>query len=102
MEPVIALKASSLSFVAGNRRKMSGGAPEVVETAAIKVKLLNQAEAIQVDQDLFTEYKFSVDQLMELAGLSVATAIAQVYGEKREKKVVIVTGPGNNGGRMNR
>lgn len=33
-----------------------------------------------MDQELFGEYQFSVDQLMELAGLSCATAIAKVGG----------------------
>lgn len=37
-----------------------------------------QEEAQAIDQELFTDYKFSVDQLMELAGLSCATAIAKV------------------------
>ena len=32
------------------------------------VKLLNQDEAAKIDQELFNEYGFSVDQLMELAG----------------------------------
>lgn len=40
-----------------------------------------QEEAQAIDQELFTEYKFSVDQLMELAGLSCATAIAKVGTE---------------------
>lgn len=40
--------------------------------------LPRQEEAQAIDQELFTEYKFSVDQLMELAGLSCATAIAKV------------------------
>lgn len=42
-------------------------------------KFLTQAEATALDQDLFNEFKFSVDQLMELAGLSVASAVAKVY-----------------------
>lgn len=33
-----------------------------------------------MDEELFKEYQFSVDQLMELAGLSCATAIAKVSG----------------------
>lgn len=74
---------------------------DIPVTSAANVKLLNQNEAIQVDVDLFNEYKFSVDQLMELAGLSVATAVAQVYGARKADKVVIITGPGNNGGRKN-
>ena len=32
------------------------------------LKYLNQIEAQSIDQELFNEYKFSVDQLMELAG----------------------------------
>lgn len=38
------------------------------------MKLLNQDEARNVDLELFSEYKYSVDQLMELAGLSCAHA----------------------------
>lgn len=41
---------------------------------------LSQEEAQAVDEELFNEYQFSVDQLMELAGLSCATAIAKVCG----------------------
>lgn len=40
----------------------------------------SQEEARAVDEELFNEYQFSVDQLMELAGLSCATAIAKVGG----------------------
>lgn len=44
---------------------------------------LSQEEARAVDEELFNEYQFSVDQLMELAGLSCATAIAKVGGTAR-------------------
>lgn len=40
--------------------------------------LHRQEEAQHIDEELFSEYGFSVDQLMELAGLSCATAIARV------------------------
>ncbi|KAK9511953.1 hypothetical protein O3M35_000510 [Rhynocoris fuscipes] len=60
------------------------------------VKYLNQEEAINIDVELFNEYKFSVDQLMELAGLSCANAIYKCYQDK--KNVLICCGPGNNGG----
>ncbi|XP_038238394.1 NAD(P)H-hydrate epimerase isoform X2 [Dermochelys coriacea] len=66
------------------------------------VKYLSQEEAQAIDQELFTEYKFSVDQLMELAGLSCATAIAKAYPPSSFTRslptVLIVCGPGNNGG----
>lgn len=48
------------------------------ETEAVGVR--SQEEAQAVDEELFNEYQFSVDQLMELAGLSCATAIAKVSG----------------------
>lgn len=60
------------------------------------VKYLNQTEAIEIDKQLFNKYKFSVDQLMELAGLSCANVIASTYRNKPE--VLVCAGPGNNGG----
>lgn len=41
---------------------------------------------------------FSVDQLMELAGLSVAAAVHAAYPPSTHKRVLCVCGPGNNGG----
>lgn len=65
------------------------------------IKHLNQEEAANIDLELFNEYKFSVDQLMELAGLSCAHAIAKEFpvSDKSIKEVLIVAGPGNNGKR---
>ncbi len=42
------------------------------------VSYLKQQEAIDLDTDLMSTPGFSVDQLMELAGLSVASAIYAV------------------------
>ena len=39
------------------------------------VSYLSQQQSKDIDEELFNEYKFSVDQLMELAGLSCASAI---------------------------
>ncbi|KAL5290322.1 APOA1BP family protein [Megaselia abdita] len=61
------------------------------------IKLLNQSEAVNIDVELFNDYKFSVDQLMELAGFSCAQAIQKVYSNKK-LKILVVCGPGNNGG----
>ncbi|XP_044011654.1 NAD(P)H-hydrate epimerase [Aphidius gifuensis] len=69
------------------------------KTSAIKmVKYLNQDEAINIDKDLFDKYKFSVDQLMELAGQSCAIAFTKVYSLSSSKKILVCCGPGNNGG----
>lgn len=54
-----------------------------------------------IDQELFNEYSFSVDQLMELAGLSCATAVAKAYPVSQMTNhgtVLVISGPGNNGG----
>ena len=62
------------------------------------VRLLGQDEAVALDQELFNEYAFSVDQLMELAGLSCAHAVAKAFPEHRGQRVMVLCGPGNNGG----
>lgn len=64
-----------------------------------QIKYLNQEEATNIDLELFNEYKFSVDQLMELAGLSCAHAITKEFSTENEEKdeVLILAGPGNNG-----
>ncbi|CAG4936838.1 unnamed protein product [Colias eurytheme] len=62
------------------------------------ITYLSQENAAALDQDLFNEYKFSVDQLMELAGLSVATAVAKVFPTTSHNSALIICGPGNNGG----
>ncbi|CAK1553429.1 unnamed protein product [Leptosia nina] len=62
------------------------------------ISYLSQDNAVALDQDLFNEYKFSVDQLMELAGLSVATAINKAFPTSSYNTALIICGPGNNGG----
>lgn len=42
-------------------------------------------------------YAFSIDQLMELAGLSVAAVVEHEFQHTRETPVLVVAGPGNNG-----
>ncbi|NXR86894.1 NNRE epimerase, partial [Hypocryptadius cinnamomeus] len=81
------------------RRAMHGSSAGAGPTG---LRFLGQEEAQAIDQELFTEYKFSVDQLMELAGLSCATAIAKAYPPSSfttsQPAVLVVCGPGNNGG----
>ncbi|KAK9116660.1 hypothetical protein Sjap_015607 [Stephania japonica] len=59
---------------------------------------LTQKEAAEIDEQLMGPLGFSVDQLMELAGLSVATSIAEVYKLSDYNRVLAICGPGNNGG----
>lgn len=41
---------------------------------------------------------FSIDQLMELAGLSVADCVYSVHPPQKGPNVLVLAGPGNNGG----
>ena len=57
--------------------------------------------AAQLDRDLMgPEIGFTLEQLMELAGLSVAQAVLKEfpYSEARKSQVLVLAGPGNNGG----
>ncbi|OMJ75363.1 hypothetical protein SteCoe_25519 [Stentor coeruleus] len=58
-------------------------------------KYLSQEVSRLVDERLMSELGFSIDQLMELAGLSVAESITKEFPPC---KVLVVCGPGNNGG----
>ncbi|KAL3671877.1 hypothetical protein V7S43_002545 [Phytophthora oleae] len=73
-------------------------------------RYLGQREAQRFDEQLMSSaHGFSIDQLMELAGLSVAAAVGKQFpsGAKTAessatsggfKRVLVVAGPGNNGG----
>ena len=72
-------------------------------TPTVMTGYLNAADAAALDVELMTEPGFSLEQLMELAGLSVAEAVYQVVEESRpsnnqKPKILVVCGPGNNGG----
>lgn len=69
-----------------------------IEAMQEAISYLSQREAAEVDEILMGPLGFSVDQLMELAGLSVATSIAEVYKASEYKRVLVICGPGNNGG----
>lgn len=73
-------------------------------------KYLGQREAQRFDEQLMSSrFGFSIDQLMELAGLSVACAVGKAFpstqlgpstddsGSSSCKRVLVVAGPGNNG-----
>ena len=57
-----------------------------------------QEDAAKIDEELMGPLGFSVDQLMELAGLSVACSVHAEYPPSSHKRVLVIAGPGNNGG----
>ena len=78
-------------------RRLLLARPSVQRSPSRMVKYLAQKEAVNVDLELFNSYNYSVIQLMELAGLACAQAVAKEY-RAGERPVLIVVGPGNNGG----
>ncbi|KAM4539733.1 NAD(P)H-hydrate epimerase [Odontesthes bonariensis] len=87
---------------AANHQKKDCSSSRPASTMAQSIKFLGQEEAQHIDEELFSEYGFSVDQLMELAGLSCATAITRAYPltslVKARPALLVICGPGNNGG----
>eukprot|EP01126_Amoeba_proteus_P018106 TRINITY_DN1906_c0_g1_i7.p1 TRINITY_DN1906_c0_g1~~TRINITY_DN1906_c0_g1_i7.p1 ORF type:complete len:299 (+),score=62.45 TRINITY_DN1906_c0_g1_i7:67-963(+) len=74
------------------------GCPFFTMSSSGEITYLSRTQARNLDQDLVTSQGFGFDVLMELAGLSVAQAIAHTYHVGAFKNVLIVAGPGNNGG----
>ncbi|KAI1915628.1 hypothetical protein LOZ53_001425 [Ophidiomyces ophidiicola] len=62
------------------------------------LKTITAQNAAALDKDLMDYGAFSIDQLMELAGLSVSQAVYKVHPPSKGKNVLVVCGPGNNGG----
>lgn len=85
----------SVGLIRADVKKLSS---RPLSSAMNSPRFLGQEEAQNIDLELFNEYQFSVDQLMELAGLSCAVAIAKSYQPLPNKRVLVCCGPGNNGG----
>lgn len=92
---LVSAASSALLVSAASATRCAGPA---MSSLAGPMKLLNQAEAAAVDEDLMVTPGFSIDQLMELAGLSVAEAVHLKYPPSTHPRVLCVCGPGNNGG----
>jgi NAD(P)H-hydrate epimerase len=82
-------------------QESSGVAPGAVDLTDI-TGYLNAEDSYNLDCELMSTPGFSLEQLMELAGLAVAEAVYAVIppsgGGKERKKILLVCGPGNNGG----
>jgi hypothetical protein len=62
------------------------------------LRTLGAKAAAALDQELMSTGAFSLDQLMELAGLSVSQALFKLQPPSCGNRVLIAVGPGNNGG----
>ncbi|KAH6683745.1 YjeF-related protein [Plectosphaerella plurivora] len=62
------------------------------------LRTLGAQAAAALDKELMSSGAFSIDQLMELAGLSVSQAVFMVHPPSQGRKVFVACGPGNNGG----
>ena len=76
------------------RRKMTSS------SESLMTGYLNAADAYALDVELMSQPGFSLEQLMELAGLAVAEAVYEVIpsSENKRPRILLVCGPGNNGG----
>ncbi|KAI1001121.1 NAD(P)H-hydrate epimerase [Podosphaera aphanis] len=63
-----------------------------------KLRTLSAASAVALDQELMSSGAFSIDQLMELAGLAVSQVIYRVHPPSQGTRILVACGPGNNGG----
>jgi NAD(P)H-hydrate epimerase len=62
------------------------------------LRSLSSKAAAALDEELMSTGAFSIDQLMELAGLSVSQAMYLLSPPTKTPRVLIACGPGNNGG----
>ena len=65
------------------------------------IPYINAEISALVDKELMGTYGYSIDQLMEIAGLTVAKVVNQEYVLKSKQnnlKIITLCGPGNNGG----
>jgi len=62
------------------------------------LRTIGPKAAAALDEELMSTGRFSIDQLMELAGLSVAQAMYTLSPPSKSPNLLIACGPGNNGG----
>ncbi|KAL5521026.1 hypothetical protein ACEPAG_8948 [Sanghuangporus baumii] len=65
----------------------------------MSLRYLTAKLAQKIDEELMgAAGAFSIDQLMELAGLACAQTLAKVYPKATHSRVLVCCGPGNQGG----
>jgi len=64
----------------------------------MSLRTLGPKAAAALDEELMSSGAFSIDQLMELAGLSVSQAMYTLSPPSKTPNILVACGPGNNGG----
>ena len=75
--------------------------PAIPRTSSsdLKLRYLSASEAASIDSQLFSpQHAFSIEQLMELAGLACAQTVYRCYPPDQFPTVLVAAGPGNQGG----
>jgi NAD(P)H-hydrate epimerase len=62
------------------------------------LRTIGSKAAAALDEELMSSGAFSIDQLMELAGLSVSQALYTLSPPSKTPRILVACGPGNNGG----
>ena len=62
------------------------------------LRTLGPKAAAALDAELMSHGSFSLDQLMELAGLAVSQAMYTLSPPSQTPRILVACGPGNNGG----
>lgn len=62
------------------------------------LRTIGPKAAAALDEELMSTGAFSIDQLMELAGLAVSQAMYTLSPPTKSPNVLVACGPGNNGG----
>ena len=63
-----------------------------------EIPFINAEISQKIDQELMGNYSYSIDQLMEIAGLTVAKVVNQEFVKGKTCKILTLCGAGNNGG----
>ncbi|TIB33866.1 hypothetical protein E3P84_02026 [Wallemia ichthyophaga] len=77
---------------------VAGGCFKIVVHHIERLRNACSARAQNLDQDLMGEGGYTLEQLMELAGLACAQTVQRLYPSHTHKQVLVAAGPGNQGG----
>ena len=74
----------------------------VLKVPVSNLSFISSSVAKRIDEKLMSSPGFSIDQLMELAGLSVASAVHEFieWENINNHNILVLCGPGNNGGNI--